>query len=250
MIIIYKTTNKINNKIYVGRDCKNNPYYFGSGIILKKSIKKYGKENFKKEILCKCKNINEAIKKEKYWIKKLNSFYPNGYNISAGGDGGDVLSHNPNKLKIIEKKKGHIPWNKGKKMSDVTKKKIRKSKLKFFKEHPEKKINSGCFKSGKKHILYGKKREKSIIEKIKNSRMKSDGYKSSTFKYAIKSNMKKVCVENIITGKKIIYNSVKDAYTKMNIPRVSFTNILRKKYKTNKSYKYKDYKFYYYKGKK
>lgn len=51
MIVIYKTTNLINNKIYVGKDSHNDSNYFGSGTILVKAIKKYGKENFKKEIL-------------------------------------------------------------------------------------------------------------------------------------------------------------------------------------------------------
>ena len=53
-MIIYKTTNLINSKIYVGQDSKNNYNYLGSGIIIKKAIKKYGKENFKKEIIEYC----------------------------------------------------------------------------------------------------------------------------------------------------------------------------------------------------
>lgn len=48
-MIIYKTTNKINGKIYVGLDTKNNPKYLGSGKIIKFAIKKYGKENFEKK---------------------------------------------------------------------------------------------------------------------------------------------------------------------------------------------------------
>ena len=43
-MIIYKTINKINNKIYVGQDSKNNYNYLGSGKILKKAINKYNKE--------------------------------------------------------------------------------------------------------------------------------------------------------------------------------------------------------------
>ena len=50
-MVIYQTINIINNKKYIGRDKNNNPKYLGSGTYLKKSIKKYGKLHFKKEII-------------------------------------------------------------------------------------------------------------------------------------------------------------------------------------------------------
>ena len=53
-MIIYKISNLINNKFYIGQDIKNNPKYFGSGKLITVAIKKYGKENFKKEILEFC----------------------------------------------------------------------------------------------------------------------------------------------------------------------------------------------------
>jgi hypothetical protein len=45
-MIIYKTTNIINGKYYVGKDINNSESYLGSGVLLKRAIKKYGKENF------------------------------------------------------------------------------------------------------------------------------------------------------------------------------------------------------------
>lgn len=90
-MIIYKTTNIINNKIYIGQDSKNNPNYLGSGFKLLKAINKYGKENFKKEILQECNSKNELNECEKHWIKKLKSTNPNiGYNIVDGGQGGNL----------------------------------------------------------------------------------------------------------------------------------------------------------------
>lgn len=41
MMEIYKITNKINGKIYIGQHRGNNPFYFGSGKILRKAILKY-----------------------------------------------------------------------------------------------------------------------------------------------------------------------------------------------------------------
>ena len=92
-MIIYKTTNLINSKIYIGQSRLNNNNYFGSGRKLKSAIKKYGKENFSCEILEKCKTKKELNKKEKYWIKKLNSQNNNiGYNIAKGGSSGNFHS--------------------------------------------------------------------------------------------------------------------------------------------------------------
>ena len=82
-MIIYKTTNLINGNFYIGLDSKNIPSYLGGGLHLTRAIKKYGKENFKKEILEYCKSINELQEREVFWIDKLNPHY----NISKGGYG-------------------------------------------------------------------------------------------------------------------------------------------------------------------
>lgn len=89
-MIIYKTTNLINGKIYIGQDRNNNPSYLGSGKSLIKAIKKYGKETFKKEILEECTDNNHLNEREVYWISFYNSRDRKvGYNISEGGKEGD-----------------------------------------------------------------------------------------------------------------------------------------------------------------
>ena len=112
-MIIYKTTNVVNGKIYVGKDTTNNPKYLGSGLILKKAIKKYGVKNFKKEIIECCNSLEELNEREMFWITTLNSVNKKiGYNISNGGDGGDTFSGHDDKTKkklqikysIIQKK--------------------------------------------------------------------------------------------------------------------------------------------------
>ena len=87
-MIIYKIINLINKKIYVGQDTRNNPNYYGSGKLIIYAIKKYGKKNFKKEIVEDgINNIDLLNEREVYWIKKLNSKRPNGYNLTDGGFG-------------------------------------------------------------------------------------------------------------------------------------------------------------------
>lgn len=84
---IYKITNILNGKIYIGKDAYNRKNYFGSGLIIKSAIRKYGKQNFIKEILEECQDLKELSKREIYWIEKLNSRNSEiGYNIAIGGD--------------------------------------------------------------------------------------------------------------------------------------------------------------------
>ena len=88
---IYLTTNTINGKQYIGQH-KGRPddNYFGSGTIILKAIKKYGKENFTKEILCFCETREEADKKEREYIQLYNAIEnKNFYNNAEGGTGGD-----------------------------------------------------------------------------------------------------------------------------------------------------------------
>jgi len=106
-MIIYETTNLVNGKKYVGMDTKNNPEYFGSGLLISRAIKKYGKENFKKRIIEQCVTQEELKIREKYWIDFYNARESkNYYNIMPGGLGGDYLTHHPNREKIIKKFSG------------------------------------------------------------------------------------------------------------------------------------------------
>ena len=87
---IYIIKNKVNNKVYVGQSlnaeqrfksrCKGD--YDNS--LVDKAIQKYGKDNFWFEILeSQVENYND---REKYWIRRLKSLSPNGYNLQAGGN--------------------------------------------------------------------------------------------------------------------------------------------------------------------
>jgi group I intron endonuclease len=105
-MVIYKTTNLLNGKFYVGKDTKNDPNYLGSGHILKRSIKKYGRHNFKKEIIEVCSSEEHLNERERYWITELKCRERiDCYNIGEGGIGGDNITYNPNKPKFLEKMK-------------------------------------------------------------------------------------------------------------------------------------------------
>lgn len=194
-MIIYKTTNKINGKIYVGKDLHNNQDYLGSGKKLKHAIKKYGKENFSKEILEENfiteKEWNEA---EKKWIKKLNSRDRKiGYNIAEGGTGGKTLKHPWNYKKkgrkiskeekehlskIMKEKyangkikngmKGKTPWNKGMPLSEKQKKNLSEiNKGRKLTEEQKKKM-SKAHKGKKPYEMTDEIRKKIMLSSIKN----------------------------------------------------------------------------------
>lgn len=115
-MVIYETINKINGKRYIGKDKHNDPTYLGSGKLLNKAIKKYGRENFIKTILEQCDSEDHMAERERHWIRITNAqtskIY---YNIGEGGNGGDNITNNPNReefiKKIKENRKTHPKWN-------------------------------------------------------------------------------------------------------------------------------------------
>ena len=92
---VYKVTNKVNNKVYVGRTldffkritqhCKESESETSQ---LHMDFKKYGIENFTWEVLCIVDDKYEADKKEKEYIRLFGSLEPNGYNKTGGGTSG------------------------------------------------------------------------------------------------------------------------------------------------------------------
>ena len=124
-MVIYITTNLINGKKYIGIDKNNNPDYIGSGKLLIKAIKKYGKENFKKKILESCNSIDELCEREKYWIKYFNATKnKNFYNIAEGGLYGGNLISGYNEIEFEKWRRKLSLAGKGRKKSEEHKRKL------------------------------------------------------------------------------------------------------------------------------
>ena len=89
--VIYGIENLLNHKIYIGQTVQNvrkriNSHKCGKKQLIDKAIQKHGWKNFVWVVLEECEtheNLNEA---EKYWIAKLTTLCPNGYNLNSGGD--------------------------------------------------------------------------------------------------------------------------------------------------------------------
>ena len=123
---IYRITNNINHKTYIGQHkyCKSlfiEDGYMGSGVLLKKAQKKYGIENFSKEIVTIAMSKSEADVLEKYYIakeRKENTY--SCYNIADGGQGGGQKGYHHTE----EARKRISETHKGRYVSEETKKKI------------------------------------------------------------------------------------------------------------------------------
>jgi len=115
---VYKITNKITKKCYIGVTVQHNyndrwrkhinclKYKEGCPL-LKKSMQKHGVDNFTFEILIICFD-EDVVKFEKEYIKRYNSQTPNGYNILSGGQIGDGHVGFKHRPESIEKMKASV----------------------------------------------------------------------------------------------------------------------------------------------
>lgn len=142
MYYIYKITNLIDGKTYIGQHKykKLNDSYMGSGVHIKRAIKKHGIENFKKEILYSNIQYKETVDDmERFAIAKERAIGKAEYNIADGGQGGHLSEETRRKIsetskgkkmseeakrKMSEAHKGQVTWNKGKHISEEVKRKI------------------------------------------------------------------------------------------------------------------------------
>lgn len=135
MFYIYRTTNLINGKTYIGQHKRRPGRYFGSGLLLKNAIKKYGKENFKVEILYDNIQLKEtADSVEMFAIAKERKIGKAEYNIANGGQGGRILNDEDEKRRLekahqtyIENLKSGKTKVKGHKISEEQKQHIKET---------------------------------------------------------------------------------------------------------------------------
>lgn len=155
----YKITNKINGKFYYGIHSTNNlnDGYMGCGRDIIKAIKKYGKENFEKEIIEIYSTRKEASDKEKEVVTLELVENKMCYNLRCGGDNENILSDNT-KEKIRQAnlgKTGDKSSFYGKKHTEEAKEKNRQAHLgKKLTEDTKRKIGDAV--RGEKNFWYGK----------------------------------------------------------------------------------------------
>jgi group I intron endonuclease len=134
MCSIYKITNSINSKVYIGQtwgqikkrfDYHKSPQNI-SCIHLRRALDKHGRDNFQIETIAACSDQVTADYLECLYIKEYDSIF-SGYNIRGGGSRGAVSEETKNKLSAIHKGKRYsikTEFKTGQKFSEDTKKKM------------------------------------------------------------------------------------------------------------------------------
>lgn len=163
---VYKITNKISGKIYIGKHQTKDPNddYMGSGKLLGYAKKKHGIENFEKEVLFAFETEDEMDAKEAELVTEEFCRRDDTYNICPGGRGGF----------------GHINSN----VLTTEKRKANAKKLKYN-ESFMKGCSLGGINSNKLHPKTGKNNPnygKSVSEEIKEKMSFSQRGENSKFK--------------------------------------------------------------------
>ena len=177
---IYKTTNRVNGKIYIGMHKTKNidDGYMGSGKLLRRAIEKYGVENFEKEILHVFDNEAEMKSKEKELVNEEFLQRSDTYNLCPGGHGGfgylnsnDLNNQNKNFKEI--NKKISFSLTEAYKINPLLKE---RSSRNFKNAHSLGKIRYDTF-TGKSHSDETKRK----ISKVKKENCSSVGDKNSQY---------------------------------------------------------------------
>lgn len=200
---IYKITNKVNGKVYIGqtrqslkerwykhcqKQCDNH-----SKMPIKQAIFKYGKENFLMELIEEC-DVSLLNEQEVYWISKYNS-YIKGYNCTIGGQNCATKQ-----CKLTEKQQLEI----------INKKNLGYSSSQLAKEYSvDKGTITNIFKRHSLKMPHNKNLKESIniIEFVNYLKTENPNLKSIMNKYKIC----KSSVYNLLKQNKIEYNFSKSA---------------------------------------
>ena len=254
---VYKTTNLINGKIYIGQHHSEifDENYYGSGVRFTNVFNKYGKDNFICELLEECSSEDELNEREQYWIEHFNATDRNiGYNLMSGGYKVRGIKHSEEtKQKISISKTGQHPNRNYTKISDETKLKISSTLKEYFKTHdnPRRGVHlSDVTKEKLRKANLGKKYSETTKAKHRNRPAWNKGVpmaedakqhlrEINTGKIIARRTVGQFNMENVLLN---TYISCTDASRKTGVPRTQITKCClgHRKSASNYIWKYLD----------
>lgn len=157
---IYKTTCLVNGKIYIGKhEGSESDNYLGSGTVFEFALKKYGRKNFKREILRRCETLHELRIWEHVFIKKYHAQDSSiGYNKADG----DVNTSEYNPAKLPEVREKMLIKNRQTTRDPEYRKRHSEIMKEYYKTHPA--------------TFTGKHHSEKTKEKIRQKRLGSAAY--------------------------------------------------------------------------
>lgn len=223
---VYKITNKVNGKAYIGQSkgsvvtrWRSHCNKSSSGVsAIGRAIQKYGKDAFKFEVIAYCKDVNELNNVEKMLIDIDATMYPNGYNLHTGGN-----SHIPSEISRLRMKESACKrFGVTKSRSDIRQSMTEEDKALAYSNRIEKMKQT---KTGKPSPKRGTTLPAHIVEKIRLSKIGKE----------VPTRWKK-----IISSDGVVFDSVKHAVNEIGCNRTTLMKNLKGKLKTvyGKSYTY------------
>lgn len=192
---IYKTTNILNGKIYIGQHKANSfdTTYYGSGKYLLNAIKYYGIKNFKCELVEWCETQSITNSRERYWINYHQSRnHKIGYNITEGGEGWKGGHHSKqSKLKISKSKTGVSP-NREYIITDEIKNKISNTLKTYYKTHDNPKKGTTLTDETKEKLRQANLGKKASSETINKMRGRTPWNKGVSMTEEAKQHLREV----------------------------------------------------------
>ena len=204
--IIYKTTNITNGKYYIGKHSTSNVEdgYLGSGKLLQRAIKKYGIENFSREILFYCDSEKEALEIEKKLVTEKTVKDKNSYNVTLGGFGTWYNVNQNHNNKNNKRQTGNFGWKERCKDDEFFSQRVSEGLKEYYKDHP------GTFTdhkhSEKTKQIIGKKNSKAQSGKKNSQYGKCWIYNDTESKSIPKSEINSYLESGWIKGRKIIFS--------------------------------------------
>jgi len=159
-MIIYKATNLINNKVYIGQtintlDRRKQSHFWsvssGSDNYFHKALRKHGEESFRWQVICICPNMDSLNNQEEYYIAYYDTM-TGGYNLTSGGNGYILPDEVKEKMSILQTGENNSFY--GKKHTDATKEKNRTASIRLWK-NPEYRKNQVERNTGENNPHYG-----------------------------------------------------------------------------------------------
>ena len=224
--LIYKITNKINNKLYIGLttmslkdrwSCHKSESRANNSTILYKSMRKYGEDNFIIEQIDIANNQLELEEKEIHWIDYYKSLSPNGYNLTHGGIVSTKQSDSTKLKKSNSQKKRY--------KNPIEKEKVLKGFKEFWLNASQEQLKDRSYKIKTSWTL--ERREKM-----------SNVHKGHTYNNGNTYKRFSIIVINQSTGEQFTFDSCTEACKVLNLTGSAVSRCL-KDYKSHKGYTFK-----------